>query len=382
MITREVQPRLPCHVRGLSALQDLVRQSEVSGARRCAAVLFIDRLPDELARPHHVRLIRQSMRSLLLADRAQVFEIAHGRTVVVWRGHGGPELDVVRRSIDHLLSDQRGDCTLAGGRLLKGYDLPLEAECLLDDLADQGSRQHAGSRPPMDLKLLADLETILARADLACFARVRPVLALADAARSLTNAAPAWEERYFAIDDIAANLSPGRDVQAEPWLFGRLTRTLDMRMLALLSSPGTLARCGPFAINLNVATILGPAFLRFDSVLPGNLRGEVILTLRAADILAHSADFAFARNFARARLYRLALADVTAPLLGLLDAAAAGIDLLHVPLTPALPRAGAEWRQLAAPGAGLVLTGIDRPSDLRWAVANGFRLGRGALFSR
>ncbi len=185
---------------------------------------------------------------------------------------------------------------------------------------------------------------------------------------------------FLAIGELAASLAPGRDLQSDPWLFGRLTRTLDVRKLTLLSAAGELARCGPFAIDINIATILSPAFLRFDSVLPGHLRGDVILTLRAADILSGSVDFAFARNFARSRLYRLALADVTPRLLGLLDVAAAGIDLLHIPLTPALREADPAWRRLVAPGSS---SGAHRDfSPERTALGNCTRLPpwiRGAI---
>ena len=56
------------------------------------------------------------------------------------------------------------------------------------------------------------------------------------------------------------------DVQKDPWLFRRLTRTLDRRMLSLLASPGRIdVAYGPFALDLNVASLLSPEFLRFDA---------------------------------------------------------------------------------------------------------------------
>ena len=374
---RSAQPRPD-----LSALREIVRQSELSGARRCAAVLFMDQLPDALAKPHHMRLFRQALQNLLCADRAQTFELPRNRLVVVWRGSDAVALETARQELDHLLSGHPETVMRGSSELLRAYDLPQQAECLLDDLAEQAAVDYSRILVRMDLKLLAELEAALASADLARFARVRPVMTLINARGSGVEAKLAWEQRFLAIGELAASLAPGRDLQSDPWLFGRLTRTLDVRKLTLLSAAGELARCGPFAIDINIATILSPAFLRFDSVLPGHLRGDVILTLRAADILSGSVDFAFARNFARSRLYRLALADVTPRLLGLLDVAAAGIDLLHIPLTPALREADPAWRRLVAPGSSLVLTGISRPSELRWAIAHGFHLGSGALLNQ
>ena len=64
-------------------------------------------------------------------------------------------------------------------------------------------------------------------------------------------------------------------MRADPWLFRRLTRTFDRRMLALLASPEELRLAGPLGIDLNVASVLSPAFLRFD----GGVAGGVALDM-------------------------------------------------------------------------------------------------------
>ena len=151
-------------------------------------------------------------------------------------------------------------------------------------------------------------------------------------------------------------------------------------MLSFLAGPQDLRHAGPFALHINVATILSAEFLRFDAALPGALRGQVILNLSAPDIMADAAAFTFARNFARSRGYRLLLRGATPSLLSLLDVAAAELDLIEVPLTPAL-RADPDQLLLVVPDrVAILLTGVDTSTELEWAQTHHFALlaGRAA----
>ena len=134
-------------------------------------------------------------------------------------------------------------------------------------------------------------------------------------------------------------LAPERDLRADRWLFRRLTRTLDRRMLALLAVPGEVRAAGPFGLDLNVASILSPTFLRFDAGLPAALRGQLVLDLSPADVIADPASFLFARDFARARGYRLLLRGITAGLLDAFPLRRTGLDLLQLRWSPS-------WRRL------------------------------------
>jgi hypothetical protein len=153
-------------------------------------------------------------------------------------------------------------------------------------------------------------------------------------------------------------------------------------MLAMLSVPKDVQGIGTLAISLNVATILGPEFLRFDDALPVSLRGAVILNIRPADLLADPGAFQFARDFARSRGYRLALVGATLPLLGVLDLPSCGFDYLQAKLAPDIVAAPDRLLGLVPAGTGLVMTGLDRASDIRWAVSHGVAMGRGRALAR
>jgi hypothetical protein len=363
-------------------LRETIRQSELSGAMRRALLLHTDRLPSPMAKPHHLRLAREALNAFLSVDRAQFFELSRRRTAIVWRGRATAELGHAMEALAHLLSGQPDAQAPSLNQLVSLYDLPQQAVALLDELVDEGPERTSGPSLPMDVKQLAALEATLAQADLAPFARWRTVMRLsasgpATARLARIDVEPAWEERYFATHAVAASLCPDRGIKADPWLFRRLTRTLDRRMLAMLSQPRDPGALPTFAIHLNVATILAAEFLHFDGALPLALRGEVILNLRPADVLADPSAFLFARNFVRPRGYRLGLVGASLPLLKVLDTRAAGFDYVHVKLAAEDPDSQALLQSVQPDDPSLVVTGLDRVCDLRWAVSNGVTLGRG-----
>lgn len=214
------------------------------------------------------------------------------------------------------------------------------------------------------------MERQLAAADLARFARRKPIYRLDG-----VHVRVAWEKRYLSISELTATLAPGRSAQADAWLFRRLTRVLDRRMLALLSAPHELRGAGPFSLNLNVSSMLSPEFLRFDAVLPGALRGRIVLEMQPADVVADPAAFAFACGFARARGYRLLLRDVTATLLPLLCLSRMGLDLVRLRWSPGLGRNAPALLQ--AGSTEWVLSQADDPDALQWGRDQGITLFQG-----
>jgi hypothetical protein len=369
------------------ALREILRQTQLSGASRRALLLHTDRLPAILAKPHHLRLARESLFPLEGADRAQVFELPRGRCAVVWRARGDAEMGEVLRSLENLIADQPSEQGLKLGELVTTYDLPQQAGWLLDELDEEPPPKPAQPSKALSVPLLAGIEEVLARADLSQFARWRTVMRIrlagpANARLPRIETEPAWDERYFAVHAIGESLCPEYGLSVEPWLFRRLSRMLDRRMLAMLASPKEMHALGTFGIGMNVPTILGAEFQRFDDALPPAQRGEVVLNLRPADLLCDPAAFLFARNFVVSRGYRLALVGASLAQLRVLDLAAGGFHYVYAPLTQDVMADARLLTSLVPPGTELVVTGLDRANDLRWAANRGITLGRGTALAR
>jgi len=358
-------------------LAALVRDCEAAGIRRRCLMLRLSLLPSDLRKPHHLRLARDALDPLLSADRAQRFILPNHDIAMVWRGTADLLLDASRRAVTAMFADV--DVPMPDpGRFWCVLDVPADIEAvrrlIAESLADV-SPPHAESPPgePLDATALAALETALAQANVARFARRRAVCARgADGMFRV-----AWEVRTLAVEELCADLAPGRAARAEPWLYRRLTRTLDRRLLALLAATSELRSAGPFGLDLNVASMLGADFLRFDAALPQGLRGRVTLGLQPPDILADLPAFLFARDFARARGYRLLLRLPAADLLAMLPPARLGFDLVEITWSQAAIALAADL--LDQEEGRIVLAGADSADALVWGRAHGIGLFEGRL---
>ncbi len=352
------------------ALREIVRQTQTAGVPRRAVLLHMDRMPAALAKPHHHRLARAALAGLSERDHAQSFELSRGRLAIVWRPRGAEEIEGAMAGLDVLLGDLPQGGTVPLGQLLSIYDLPGQAAWLLDGLADLETQLDHAVDPALglDVPLLIRLEETLTQADLSQFVRARPVIDIEGAAPRL-----AWEERAIGIVEMAATLCPGRHLQEGSWLFRRLSRSIERRVLAMLTAPRELAGARPFSMAISVSSILSAAFLAFDAALPAGLRGKVVLELEEPDILADTLSFCFARNYASARGYKLLLRAGA----GLLDLRAAGLDYAEVTLSAEV---AADPSRLPERGM-LVLGGVDDAAQMVWARGHGCTRLKGAVLA-
>lgn len=375
----------PFGANGLDALQGLVGDCVASGVARRVLLLRADLLPPRLSRPHHLRLARAALDPLMTAERARAHDLPAGRLAVSWRGDVPVLLQQALGALEHLLGDGFRIGQSALHNLVRLFDLPQDGAALLT-AAGQASTEAVPRRRriiataapplvPMDANGLSAMERRLAAADMARFARRKAICRVDGAHVHL-----AWEKRYLSIAELTATLAPGSSAQSDAWLFRRLTRILDRRMLALLAAPTELRDAGPFSLNLNVESVLSPEFLRFDAALPPALRGRVVLGLQPADVLADPAAFAFARGFARDRGYRLMLLGITATLLPLLSLGRMELDFVQLRWSPELDELAPGLLQAGT--AQWVLNKADTQAALLWGASRGVGLFQGSAVVR
>jgi hypothetical protein len=373
------------------SLDALIDDCETLGIRRR---LLLVRLPPNIARPIQPavrRVLMERLTPFTAADRVRLFRLRDEDLAVTWRDGGARDrmIDEATNELQLLLSSlaeaaeaaqpqHARPATPASSARLLLCDLPADsavARRFLDEtIALQNSPpawQPAGQR--LDLRELAGIEQALAQADVARFVRRQRIWEMVGTAAVLR-----WEHRRLDLNDLAASLAPGYDLAADPWLLRRLRRTLDRRMLALLSDPAETRAAQPFMIDLAVTSLLDPAFRRFNDALPFTLRTQVAVRIAPIDLVDDAASFGVARDAAKSRGHRVVLAASNPEVLSGFDLPLTGVD--HVELS---------WRSLQGgaldidfPAASVILTDIPDTRALAQARARGVVLFAGPGLER
>lgn len=363
------------------ALAQLVRETVAAEVPRQALHIRLSGLGRWMRQGHHHRLLREALEPALRSVRSRLFELPGGDLVAI-APPGGRDLQQAQSVLAVLLappardegSEQEGEPGIRHAIL----DLPRDAAAVLAAVEDAlGPPLTLPPRPaapvPFGPGELAAIEQALRGASMARFLRRRPVCRLP---RGAAGPEQIREEWGLAWPDLQAALCPEADPAGAPWLARRLRRLLDRRLLAELARPEEARRRGPLGLALAAATLAEPEFLRLDGLLDAPARAATVLALPAEDALAAPEDFAFARDFARARGYRLAL-DLPGPaLLGVLPIDRLGLDLLRLPWSPDLPAAAPA---LPVEPERVVLTGADRAAAIGWGWEAGITLFVGRL---
>jgi hypothetical protein len=307
-------------------LDDHLEEIARAGARRRALLLETAKLPSDFSKPHHFRLAREALNPLYGADRARAFDLGEGRIIIIWRPRASNETAPVFAAFDMLLDGVPQGARHVAGEMISLFDLPAQTPWLRDKLRARAPVVETTGSRKLTAPMLASIVDSLQQAELSRFLRWRPVLRL-----KAGGSERVFDQRFFSVHDIAASLCPDVDLTADPWLFRRLTRSFDRRILTMLTGAARLESTAPFALHLNAATLLSPEFLKFDAELPAPLRGHVVLCLRAGDALADAPGFLFAQKFIAARGYKIMLRHGSAEMAGLIDVAGFGVSYLEMP---------------------------------------------------
>lgn len=310
-----------------AGLAELVDGCNNPGVARNLLRIDLGTLPAAMARLPFLQLIAGALEPMLMLDRARLFALADGNLFLAWRGDGG----TAEENALHLLARLFADLPGANGQPACVYALPADRQivsALIEEADLAPAPPPLADAAPLTPHLLEQTEAMLGQADLAGFIRRIPICGWVQGSAPQLR----WERRAIDLralaDALAADGKPSLDLTRDPWLARRLSRTLDRRLLALLGDARALAAAPPFALRLNVASILAPDFLRFDAALPPALRGRLIVEITLADAVADLACYGFARDFLRARQHRIMLSGLNRLTLELLGADLLGADLV------------------------------------------------------
>lgn len=165
-----------------------------------------------------------------------------------------------------------------------------------------------------------------------------------------------------------------------------MTAALDERVLAAVAADaGGGGAKGPVSLNLNVATLLGPAFTQFNNGVQGVGRERFLIELQLIDVYAELGAYVFARDLVRGRGYMVCVDGLHHLHLPLIDRARLGADFVKLLWNAdLLDDAGGEGRRdeiravIGRTGAErIILCRCGSADAVRWGQELGVRLFQG-----
>jgi hypothetical protein len=380
--------------------------------------LHLSGLKPRNRRDYQLRIAAREFDGLVRKFKSELFQASNGDIFFIWHGGTYADVDPVVLRLRYLFSDDplanANDTALTdNAELLVAYDdgqflqaLPslasglvqppkfctwfdlereYEAFCLhlneyFERLGPGRSDVDGPRREPLDPARLARMETSLANMDLSGLIRRQPVCAL------LPRVAPQplFAELYVAIRELAETLLPGVDLAADTWLFQRLAESLDRRLLSCLVSHQMGVAQGAISVNLRLATLLSPEFLKFDHEYRRQTAAPVIIELQLIDIFAELGAYLFIREFVRERGYLMCIDGLHYLHLPLIDRKRLGADLVKVIWSPdlldGLDEARRQELKAAIKRAGVdrvILCRCDSADAIGWGQSVGIRLFQG-----
>jgi hypothetical protein len=390
-----------------SQLLAYVRQLERNYYEWRAVHLHLSCLKPHNRRDYQLRIAAREFDGLLKKFKSELFQAGNGDIFFLWHGGTFDDVDPVVLRLRYLFSDDPlansddrhvddpeilipyQDSALPEPlKLCTWFDLEREYEsfCMhLERYLEQGSQRQGAEtggtrREPLDPARLARLEGSLAGMDLSGLIRHQMVCALLPK----ISPQPLFAEVHMALRELADTLVPGVDLTADTWLFQRLAESLDRRLLSCLAKQEVGVPPGPISVNLRLATLLSPEFLKFDHEFRRQNSTPVIVELQLIDIFAELGAYLFIREFARDRGYLMCIDGLHYLHLPLIDRKRLGADLVKMiwsaDLLDVLNEARREELRSAIKRVGVdrvILCRCDSADAIRWGQSLGIRLFQG-----
>lgn len=326
------------------ALADFAERIGKRRKGRIAVQIHLSRLQSHNRRDHHVRVALGTFDELVKQFEGELFHLMNHDIVFACKDARIDDIEQAVIRLRYLFGEdpltRYGDDHTGGGFctwfvMEQDYDRFLDMARRMRDLAEAHKRDSQRARraaevpqidkTPLTPALLARVEERLMQADLSAMLRNQPICAMTRDHRP----EPVLTELYVSIDDLEAALAPEVALRSDPWLFRRLTLTLDRRVLnEVVHRSDTSQRA--LSLNLNIATLLSAEFQRFDQALGFGVRDRLVIELQKVDIFEDMGAYIFAREYMRERGYKVCLDGLTHLTLPYIDRERLGLDLLKV----------------------------------------------------
>lgn len=380
---------------------DYIRRLEHHRQGREMVHLHLSKLRPFNRREHHIRVAADAFEGMVKELLGQIFVLNNSDIIFIFKMEAMGQVEAALEKVkflfgdDPLLSEEEVD----GHGFSSWFDVETEydtivtmARTMVEDQKNASNmggtghdvkaalmaKQDEGER--MTPRTLDRLIEALKAADLINMVR-RQYVCTVEGAQNVPT--PKFSELFISIADLRDTLLPGANLTSSPWLFQHLTETLDRRVLSMLSKTEDRDITGDISINLNVATLLSPEFLKFDENVIAAMRGNIVLELQQLDIFSDLNAYLFAREFVKQRGYRICIDGVSYKTLPFIDRERLEADLIKLIWHPDIIHGGHDLtdkvkRQLILTGPNrVILSRCDNEESIDFGRDNGIELYQG-----
>lgn len=278
----------PEFVTSESLLLDTAERIGRVRAGRVALRVHLSRLTPRFSDPAYGRVAARLFDGLVANYRCQVFTLSNGDIVATGKDMPFGDVDAVAYKLRTLFDADplvHHDPYGPEDRFCTWYDLETDYDAFLAACADAAANIRP-RRPHLPALTPADVDRIvgsLSAAAIKPFIAAQAAVAIAPEGSRL-----AFQELFVSVAELLPRLAPGTDFARDRWLFQYLCQVLDPYLLEGIEGVSLFGRQLPLNLNLNVATVLSPAFTAFLERFPA---AEICVEFQTIDAFADLARF-------------------------------------------------------------------------------------------
>ncbi|MBL4612230.1 MAG: EAL domain-containing protein [Emcibacter sp.] len=199
---------------------------------------------------------------------------------------------------------------------------------------------------------------------------------------------PIFVEHYISVAEIKKKLLPNYNLAADKWLFQRLTRTFDNKLLLALPQRN-LIRNQVISININVETVLSREFDKFIIKFKALNDQPLILEMALFDVISDIQKYYDARDKLAKLGCRISLDAIDVQSLAVMDRTLLAVDFLKITWKPDYKKllGGPEEENIisaitAHGNMRIILCHCDTEAALKFGKAVGIHMYQGFLIDK
>ena len=336
--------------------------------------------------PVRIKIVTRMFRALESGRQAQLFNLSNDDLVLIINGGAQRDVNNIVLRVRKLFEGDPVTVDDADGndRFVTWYDLALDAAVAIHAAqqlridAQQGPPRAASTQlPPITPALLDEVQKKLAFANVVPFIRDQVALRINPQTKE---ASIEFYEFFLSVGDLQRTIAPNVNLFADKALFQDLSRTMDLRMLETVSRAPQARGTPCISLNLNLETILTPAFGQFMQQIEKGQK--VIVEVQCVDLLTNIGMYIDVRNVMGSMGHAILIDGLTTTTVEMLDVAAMKPDYAKIVWAPELLDS-----MNSASGMGglvteigidkVVLSRCDSAAALSWGLKTGIGLFQG-----